>query len=146
MRILPLIFNRKSNVNIIRDIDESQIVSSAFGRLNKVESMLNLYAKKNNVDLFVSSVIPDVKNKTGMLDNILLVTVKDARSDLSKSANFVINRHNDIYPFQKTAEIFGVKADGDVLKYKTVQRGEDNFVRAFFRTVETLVKQVKNQD
>ena len=152
MKILPLLIEEIPHVSISRCLEEAGPASLALDSLHPVQPMLEGYAKAHNVDLFVSKSVPNNTHEQPkyvklITDNIISLTVKNRDgSGRYMSTNFVVHPWKDSYKFSKSNEIDFIKSDGSKVKRTLVSTYEDNFVRAFFRTVEDLVKQLKHQD
>ena len=152
MKILPLFIEEIPHVRIARCLEEAGPASLAIDKLYPVQPMLEKYAKSNGVDLFVSKAVPNNTHKQPkyvklITDNIISLTVKNRDgSGEHMSTNFVVHPWQDSYNFQKVSDVQLTCRDGSKVNRTLVSTYEDNFIRAFFRTFEDLVKQLKNQD
>ncbi|MBR6722023.1 hypothetical protein IKL64_01045 [bacterium] len=151
MKILPLFIEEIPHVKIARCLEEADPASLALDKLLNVQPMLEGYAKAHNVDLFVQRT---AKNKTheqpqyvrNITDNIISLTVQNRDGSNRQMTNFVVHPWKDSYIFQKSKEVDLIDFDGKAVKKTVSSHYEDNFIRAFFRTFEDLVKVVKSQD
>lgn len=151
MKILPLFIEEIPHVKIVRCLEEADPASLALDKLLNVQPMLEGYAKAHNVDLFVQRT---AKNKTheqpqyvrNITDNIISLTVQNRDGSNRQMTNFVVHPWKDSYVFQKSQELDLIDLDGKAVKKTVSSHYEDNFIRAFFRTFEDLVKVVKSQD
>lgn len=151
MKILPLFIEEIPHVKIARCLEEADPASLALDKLLNVQPMLEGYAKAHNVDLFVQRT---AKNKTheqpqyvrNITDNIISLTVQNRDGSNRQMTNFVVHPWKDSYIFQKSQEVDLIDFDGKKVKKTVSSHYEDNFIRAFFRTFEDLVKVVKSQD
>ena len=151
MKLLPLLVEPIPHVRIVRCLEEAGPASLAIDKLHAVQPMLESYAKHNEVDLFVSKTIPNNTHKQpkyvkNITDNIISLTVQNRDGSSPLTTNFVVHPWQDTYTFQKVDSVELFEKDDSKMKIKTVSTYQDNFVRAFFRTFEDLVKQVKHQD
>ena len=151
MKILPLFIEEVPHVKIARCLEEADPASLAIDKLVRVQPMLGSYAKSQNVDLFVHRT---VKNEThvqpkyvrNITDNIISLIVQNRDGSNRQMTNFVVHPWKDSYVFKKSNEVDLIDFDGRKVKRTVASHYEDNFVRAFFRTFEDLVKVVKSQD
>ena len=151
MKILPLFIEEIPHVKIARCLEEADPASLALDKLLNVQPMLEGYAKAHNVDLFVQRT---AKNKTheqpqyvrNITGNIISLTVQNRDGSNRQMTNFVVHPWKDSYIFQKSQEVDLIDFDGKKVKKTVSSHYEDNFIRAFFRTFEDLVKVVKSQD
>ena len=151
MKLLPLLVEPIPHVRIARCLDQADPASLALDKLVKVQPMLEGYAKEKNVDLFVHRT---AKNEThvqpqyvrNITDNIISLVVQNRDGSNRQMTNFVVHPWKDSYTYKKIDKVELIQTDGSKVKRTTASFYEDNFLRAFFRTFENLVKVVKTQD
>lgn len=79
-------------------------------------------------------------------DNIISLVVQNRDGSNRQMTNFVVHPWKDSYTYKKIDKVELSQIDGSKVKRTTSSFYEDNFLRAFFRTFENLVKVVKTQD